>query len=395
MTPQKWYSIAVGLAACLACSVAVAQHSAGHGVHPPMPDAKLFVHARAAEAPSLSAFVDVPLKIRSASSSQELAQAITLSDPPVAIRAVRYLPSGALRQDVSSDESGKSPPAIEVSIEGPSQSFRRWLLADDPERNRLISYIGTWRFMVVPDPGERDTLFKQFETELTRTPSVRIIAAGGDSWRELPLEVGQLQSIPELNCTMQVREFFTDYAMDRTALTPSNQSDRKKNPAAFVEIEYEGVKEARWVFAKFPDFTPAGGQSLPFRIVLDCPIEAGANTPDFAVVYVAGGGHEVWTRASGKTTATAAQADEKINIPGSQYAFRLLRTLASARLTESYTEAAPGKGSAAVEFEYPSADGIAARVWLGMGQFRRIATSQGALLLGFDDRAGPQTSAHP
>ena len=384
------------LACCLTaacCSAASGQHG-GHGVHPPMPDTRFFVHVGAAEGAS-SSFSDTALRIRSASSSEDIDQLVASPDSSASVRVVRYLPSAELEQSANADETGVGRPAVEIAVEGPSQTIRRWLLADDPERNRLISYIGTWRYIAVTGSSEGKTLYEQFENELTRPPTIRVSPIGKEDWREVSLELGRLQSLPELGCTVVVRQFLPDYAMDRTTLTPTSLSERKKNPAAFVEIEHRGVKDSRWVFAKFPDFAHASTSQVPFLAVLDCPIETDGNSPDFAIVTVAGSQHEVWTRKGGKSTVTPMTPGTQFAIPESQYGFHIVQYVSSARLVESYRPTGQTKGRPAINVAFSDKKGQDAELWLGMGHFQRIVTQQGPTVVGFDDRAGSSVKGHP
>ena len=383
------------LACCLTvacCSAASGQHG-GHGVHPPMPDTRFFVHVGTAGGPS-SNFSDTALRIRSASSSEDIDQLVASPDSSASVRVVRYLPSAELEQSAIADETGVGRPAVEIAVEGPSQAFRRWLLADDPERNRLISYIGTWRYMAVDGSSERKALFELFENEPTRPPTIRVSSAENEDWREVSLELNRLQSLPELGCTVVVRQFLPDYAVDRETLTPTSLSERKRNPAAFVEIEHRGVKDTRWVFAKFPDFAHASTSQVPFRAVLDCPIETDGNSPDFAIVTVAGSQHEVWTRKGGKTTVTPMTPGIQFAIPESQYGFRLGKHVPCARLVETYRATAQAKGRPAIKVEFSDEKGKNAELWLGMGHFQRIVTQRGAFLVGFDDRSGSSVEGH-
>jgi hypothetical protein len=130
-------------------------------------------------------------------------------------------------------------------------------------------------------------------------------------------------------------------------------------------------------------------------LVLDCPIETDGSAPDVAIVTVGRSRHESWVRFNGKTTANPLEPNTKTEIPGSQYGFEVVRFLPSARMVEKYIPAPHGKGKPAVEIEFPDKNGAPTTMWLGLGHFRRITTPDGAALVGFDDRPGTPSAAHP
>ena len=373
---------------------AVWAQPSGHGVHPPRPDTQLFVTLQAPEVqPPIGK--DVPLQLRSPFRAEALQQTIELPESLGALRAVQYLPAAQLEQSVAPGESAPGPGAIELAVEGPTQSFRRWLLADDPERNRLMSYIASWRYMTVADETQRNALFTQFETEFTRSPTLRVAALSGSTWREFVAEEGKAYVDDELGCTVSVKRFFPDYAIDPSTLSPSNQSQRRRNPAVLVEIQQRGTVEDRWVFSKFPEFSHAGGARLPVRIILDCAMETEGATPDFAMVTIGKSTHEVWTRTAGKATSTDLTKDHPVVVPGSSYVFRLTGFVPNARIVESYRPADKGKGRPAVEFEVSSGQSPPGRWWLELGQTRRLPTPGGAVWVGLQDHPTSIGKAHP
>jgi len=378
----------------VAAGGAVLGQPSGHGVHPPMPDTKLFVTLQSPESrPPVGR--DVPLELRSTSSAETLQQSIECPESRGTLRAVQYLPAAQLDQSAAADESGKGACALELAIEGPTQSFHRWLLADDPERNRLMSYIATWRYMTVADQTQRDALFAQFDTEFTRPPTIRVAAASGTKWLELAAEVGKVLTDDELSVTVTVKQFFPDYAIDQTTLSPSNQSQRRRNPAAQVEIKHDGKVEDRWVFSKFPDFSHGGGERMPFRIVLECAVETEGTTPDFAVVTVGQATHQVWSRVAGKASSAEFGKDQPVAVPGSTYKFRLAEFLPDARIVETYRPADKGKGRPAVEFEFSKGDEQPVRWWVELGQSRRLPTPDATLFIGLQDHPTASAKAHP
>lgn len=382
----------VGFAALFACAAAQGQ-SSGHGVHPPMPGTRLYVTLQNPQSTPPSN-QDVPLELRSSSSPETLQQKIEAPGFPAGLRAVRYVPASQLEQRGQAVEKG-GVCAIELAIEGPTQSFRRWLLADDPERNRLMSYIGTWRYMAVGDEASREALFGQFETEFTRAPTLRIGSLSDSTWREISAEVGKEHRDVESGFMVTVKQFFPDYAIDQTTLSPTNQSSRRRNPAVQVEIKRGEKVEDRWVFSKFPEFSHAGGERLPLRVILECAMETEGATPDFAVVTAGKATHEVWTRAAGRVTRAALSKDQVVSVPGSAYGFRMTEFIGDGRIVESYRPADNGKGRPAVEFEIAGGEGDSKKLWLELGQTRRVETAGGAVFVGLQDHPTAGAKGHP
>jgi len=285
------YAACGGMAALPPAARTYAQHPT-HTTHPLMQSERLYVHCQLLNL-SPPKTVVTPLVITSPLVGERLNQVIELPSPTAPVRVLQFLPHASMKQNVVSAAEGGGSPAVEVSIEGPTQSYRRWLVADDPERNRLISYIGSWRYMSVADEAQRDELRRQYETEFTRDPTLFVARADGSGGHSLTVKVDAVQTFEDLNCKVRVRKFYTDYAMDRATQTPINQSDRRRNPAVLVDIEREGVTETRWVFAKFPGFEPQEGERLPFRVTLDCPAQAASEVADFVLVTIGRKTHEV------------------------------------------------------------------------------------------------------
>ena len=371
---------------------AYAQHP-GHSAHPLMHGQKLYLHVQLMDGGLVASdrgmstgaglTLDVPLKMVTSEAPQSLDQAIPLPAPRKSIIVRRYLPKAVLEQEVGPDESGKGPPAVEVSIVGPKQSFRRWLAANDPERNRLSSYIGTWRFMAVKSKAERDALWRQFETEFTRVPEIVVRGSKGSVEQRIPAEVGRTYELDNPPGKLTVKKFHPDCGMDRSTGEAKNQSERRRNPAVLIEIEGAGTQESRWVFAKFPGFAPAQGHVLPYQVTLDCAIEPAEGLPDFAIVAV-GDGTELWTRSNGATKAGTIAAGEKVPVPGSSYQFEIGRIVSSARLTEFYKK--DEKGKAALEVEYVGSDAEPGKVWVELGHSRSVNSADGAIMVSFQMR---------
>ena len=325
----------------------------------------------------------------------KLRQTIELPAPCEPIQLVRYLPSATMEQEVVPEDGGRGRPAIELFISGPTQSYKRWLIADDPDRNRLVSFIGTWRYMAVADRGQRDELLKQFETELTRGPRITVSRPGIEGVHEFDLSVGTVQRIGDLDCTVRVLDFYPHYAMDRETMTPTNRSDRRQNPAVHIEIEHRDVTERRWVFSKFPDFTADPTSGLPFRVTLDCPGESTRAVPDFALVTVSGKKTEAWTRNDGKTSTSPLRVKESVPIPGSRYVFSITAFVSAGRMVERFVRAEPGKGVPVILIRVPGEAETQTELWLESGKPRTVLTPHGVLTVSFGARPSQPTGAHP
>jgi hypothetical protein len=375
-------------------AVAAGAPQSGHAVHPPMPGQEYTILCRL-ETPDKPIIVEAPLKLASPTVPATLEQIVQLPAPLAPIKLVQYLPSAKLKQDVLPDKSKKSPPAVQISVEGPTQSYQAWLAAGDPERNRLVSLIGTWRYMAVGDVRQRDDLFGQFQTELTRDPRI-IVSRGEDGAHcELPLRIGESQTAGSLGCKIRVRSFFGHFAMDDKTRKPTNVSDKRLNPAALVEVEDGSTKEERWVFAKFPEFARDKAPSGRYQVVLDCPIDKLRESPDFAIVTTGNSRHDVWLRSRDKITSKPAETGSQFEIVGSQYRFRITRFVESGKLVEEYSPAESRDAVPAVRIESVDMSGSPVTVWLALGKNRVLLTVLGPMTVTFGDKlAGPQPQ-HP
>jgi hypothetical protein len=358
---------------------------AEHGFHPPMPDQKLYFYCHL-DGGAEPVDVHVPLKLTSPSAPAELDQVVTLPTPLPPVSLKQYLPKAVLEQRAVPDEGPDAGRAVQVSIDGPSQSFRRWLVANDVDRNRLVSFIGTWRYMAVDDPRQRGKLLEQFENELTRSPVVLIQRTDTGRSAEVPAVAGTVSSLPALDCTVRVREFLPDFAFDNKTNQPVKKSDKRVNPAVKVVLERNGTREERWAFAKFPQFRSGSEDKLPFRVTLDCPLEKQGNTPDFMLVTVGVDAHEVWTRLADEVTAKALSLGEPVEITGSQYTFQLADYIPSGRLVEHYSSSQGRDTVTALQVEIPDASGAPKSFWLELGKQRVVPTAGGPITLAF----GPQ-----
>jgi len=365
-------------------------------MHPLMENQKLVLRAQIANTQPRKQ-IEEPLALNPSTAEQSVKLKVDLPAPYAPLTVIHYLAQAQLQQEVSNAESGAGQPAIELSIEGPTQSFRRWLVAGDPERDRLSSYIGTWRFMAVGSQSDADALRKEFDTEFTRPPVIVVSAPGATAHppSRFAVQEGATFSVDALQCKVTVQKYFSDYAMDREKLRAVNQSARRHNPAVIIEIEKNGVKENRTVFAKFPGFSIAGTESLPIDVQLDCPVEPSGDVPDFALLHVADAGVRLMTRVDNGSTVRSLDENEFVSISGSPYRFRITRFVPSAKLVETYRRDVQGKP--AIEIEFAGKGGSTSSEWLEFGHTRTLETSAGPVVVSFEarDETPSQQGRHP
>jgi len=347
----------------LVASPATLRAQMDHGHHPAFAQQRYALKVHFTEN-SVQKVIRAPIELKDATAAETLDQVVALpaSLPPLYVRS--FLPSAKLEQSMVPDPTGDAPAATLVSIEGPRQSIARWMVADDPQRNRLTSLIGTWRFMTVADKQQRDQLFYDFQTEYSRSPRLQIAAAEGSTPTTITAEPGTIHDLPALGGRVRVLDFYPHYALSKESGQPVNVSAKRVNPALHVELERHGVKEKRWVFAQFPDYKTGEPEVIPWRLTLDCPAEGKSPRPDVAVVLTHPNSWEIWLRFADTTTAQAAKADQLVDLQGSQYAFRLRRMVSSGRLVERYTPSDAKDGVQAVRVDTVDAKGRDVTAWL-------------------------------
>jgi hypothetical protein len=375
------------LSASIGGGLAHAQQG-GHGYHPPMPDQQYRFRCRI-DSDKSPVMVDVPVELASPGQSGKLDQSVALPAPLKPIRLTHYLASAVLEQTVIPEDGENGRPAIELSINGPKQSFQRWLIADDPERNRLVSFIATWRFMVADNKEQRDALYEQFRTELTRTPVVQVVSKdGADSW-ELEAVPGVSQRLGSASAKIRIKKFYPHFAIDNETGKPISLSDKRMNPAALVEFKVGKKKSERWVFSAFPEYNTGADEDVPYNVTLACKADKEGNAPDFVVVALGANGHEVWTRWEGKVTSRVVTDDLRVEINETRYTFHIAESLPSGRLVERYTSSETKGSVPALQIETGDASNGLSRMWLESGKPRILRTVLGPMSVAF----GPGSSA--
>ncbi len=387
---------AVALVLLLLETVAAAAMPPGHGTHPLMPGQQLALTVQWSKDGKIR-HRSVPLKVPMVTAPAKLDQAIDLPESRTALRVVRYLPNAVRIQEVKEVPEGGGRPAVQLEITGPAESVTRWLTAGDPLRNRLVSLIGTWRFMAAGDEAVRARLLQQFRDELTRKP--RLVVKNprtDDEPKVLNLRVGKPQHIPEWDCTITVREFFPHYAFDDKTRKPINRSDNMRNPAAHVLVQCDDQRGEQGIFARFPRCGMHDKKPLPLQLRLDSPIAAERDVPDFALVAVQGQRVEVWIRYRGKTKVRTIKTGEFLDIADSAYRFAVRRFVSSGRLTERFEPAPSGRaGGPAIEVAYRSPDKVTEQCWLTPGRMETLMTESGAVSIRFDTQPITGMGKHP
>lgn len=370
---------------------AVAQMPPGH--HSSRPGQRYSLGIRIGDGPSTKA-LRVPVKLSSFTAPAELQQRIELPSPWVPVYVSQFLPHAELRQEVASSESAAGHPMTLLSIEGPEQTYTRWLVDGDPERNRLISLVGTWRFMVVEDRAARDQLWTDFTTELRRPPMLRIRSLHDGKETSIPAEAGKTHDLPDLGGRVIVHEFYSHYAMSDKTNKPVNVSPKRVNPAVLVELRANGQSEQRWVFSQFPDYGSDRPLVVPWKVMLDCPAEGKGQRPDVAIVMTRGSGWEAWVRHLGTTKTYDASGGVLIDLPSSPYQFRLKRTILSGRLMETYHTTQKRKGTPALLIESPDTKPHPLSVWLTPDKPRIVLLETGPVTFTLNAETGP-VGDHP
>jgi len=323
----------------------------------------------------------------------ELDVGVTMPSPWPSPRITRYLSQAVVTQLVVPAGEGDGRAAALLVLEGPKQTYERWLLADDPTRNRLVSLIGFWRFMAVADAAQRYELLRQFTRESDLHPSLTV--RRGDAVTEAPLMVGRTRELAEPKCRIKVVEVYPHLVLDPDTGRPKNLSDEPVNPAIRVELHAEGKMDERWVFARHPEMN-TGGTALPqFEVTLFYPSARVGTTPDYVLVSVAGSAPEVFQRLGRTITTQQAALDEKVPIPESKYTFRVSRFVPAARLHEEYQMSLSADARPALRLEVAPPGAAPIPIWIELGKERVITTAQGAMTVEFNRTDAASQGGHP
>ncbi len=364
----------------------------GFAAHPPIMNEEYVFRYRLENAGD-EAKGEVKLAMSSPVLPVELNQVITLPGESGSVTLRRYIPRAVREQTVVADETGASPSAVLVSIDGPSQSYQRWLIAGDPERNRLSSLIGHWRYIAVDNRKQRDLLFSEFKTERTRGARILVSKMDGSGLVKKTAKSDTVHKIPELGCTVRVKELFHDFAVDTKTAKHINKSDKRMNPAALVEIEHDGRREERLVFAKFPDYGSDTADALPIRVELDWALHERKPVPAYVVTTINKKDNESWSRFQGDSKSEPLKIGLKMPIPASAYTFHLQRFVPSGRLVEGFKPSETKGSVTALEIETIGASGERITTWLEMDVKRIVDTAHGKLAVEFGvPRAAPRHS---
>ncbi len=364
----------------LATQPALSQHG-GHGAHPLMPDQKLMVECKLLNTENYAP-LRVEAKLRDRNLPATLSQEIALPWLNEKLELTDYLPLAQLDQTViETDETGE--PAIFISIDGPTQSYQRWLMANVQERNRLVSFIGTWRFMAVKDTSQRDYLWEQFRTEYTRDPLLHVNGPDGLHRQQLPAAIGRKKELKGLDYSLEVLSFMPHFSMDEKTKQPRNQSQLRRNPAVMVRITGSGRQEDRWVFSKFPAYTSESTDRLPIEVTLDCPVQSTSQAPDYVIVTTGKNDLELWSRHQGKTDEQTLTINQPIDIAGSQYRFQLGQSIPHGKLVERYVSSDKPGAVPALRIASKLIIGLTSPLWIALNERRVVNTKAGPMAITF------------
>jgi len=389
MTPSPVRFCCRALAALSAVS-ALAAYPPGHTSRDTSGSAGLLFTCRVDTLPA-PVSAEINLEIPPSREPVDLAQELELPAPLSSIRLGLFIPKSKCKQSFVPEQGEDAHSGIEISIDGPSQSYQQWLIAGNPERNRLISLIGNWRYMAVDGIKQRNQLFEQFAKELTREPTIAISKLNGQAEHQFPLKIGETKTFADLNCSVRVREYFPHFVIDEASGKPINFSEKQENPAVLVEIRHEGRTEERWVFARFADFKADEFERLPFRITIQCPSEKTNDLPNFAIVSIGDTGHELWTHKDDKHLSRPIGLRDRIEIKPTDYTFHVSRFVPAGRLIETYVPTDQKVGRAALQIGTFDGNGNEVEIWLEKGKSRVIPTALGPMTIGF----GPRPSECP
>lgn len=364
-----------------------------HGFHPPMPGQVFQVQWKPA-GDGGGPWASAVLELGDPSQAATLKQVLKSGDGGPILTLVRFIPNAEFEQSVTpAPEGGRS--AVQLAIEGAKQSYRRWLIADDPDRNQLISLIGTWRYMSVPDRKGRDELFEQFRHEFDRPPILELATAAGDAER-LEAKEGVKHALDKAGVRMEVLKFYPHFGYDEQTKEPRNVSDARLNPAALIRLRQGAVVEDRWVFSKFPSYQKNDAAVVPCDARLDCPVEREHPSPDYVLVTTAAKETEAWLRFQGKVEAMPLEVGKPQPIPAARYTYAMERFVPAGKLEETYKPAA-GRGSVtAIQVQAAVGEGRMEDTWIEAGQSRTVQTSDGPMMVTFGSPSAVQgMGGHP
>ena len=341
--------------------------------------------------------IELPQKV--ATAGAELSQVIELPETLGTITLRRYLQRAWPDQIVVPDVNGEASAAVELSFKGLSRSYKRWLIADDVQRNRLASMVGRWRYVATRNQAHRDRVFAEFKGERSRKPNLLVSGPDKSNPQAWTFEVGEKSALGTQGVSIRVLRFVESFTIDRETNEVTSASSEYNNPA--VQIEFtDGDKSARrWVFAKFPDFNMHDGDAIAIHVRLDCPIHQANPQPDFVVVTIGDSSHEIWSRIKGSVAVIPVALGETVPVAETGYVFSITRFVPSGRLVETYLPSERSGAVTSLQVEFDDDKGTTQTVWLEAGKPSTMTTNQGFLTLGFGRKsataANTQQPPHP
>jgi len=162
------------------------------------------------------------------------------------VKVLRYLPDSEVKEELIAGEPD-DPPAVLVELQSEGHRFSRWLLADDQGRWAMrsagFSLMASRRYVppkptaTMPSKGTITATVagKQYEVDVAE-------ALAGP----VPLADGKV--------TLQVKQYLERAFVDVDRKL-KDSPERPLNPAVVVELNKDGRKEKRIVFARFGDIS--------------------------------------------------------------------------------------------------------------------------------------------
>lgn len=179
--------------------------------------------------------------------STEIGKVQPVPKSPYAVTVKDFIPDAALLEEAVNTSEDIKNPAIFVQLYGSEKvSVEGWLVAKDrnwyvdSKRNLKLEY----QWVASMDDLEKAT------STVTKPAQPKLVVRlkGKDVSREFPIEVGKDFSLEDYQ--FKILDFTLNFTQRGTPI----REQQPENPAVQVELQGPQGKEARWVFANFPDW---------------------------------------------------------------------------------------------------------------------------------------------
>ncbi len=339
-----------------------------------------FFHAQIGKGKDLVA-VKSPLVLPTIMKATSLDQLVDAPKGLGPIRVVRFIPAATLKQKVRvPTDSEKAGSAIELGIIGRKQSYRRWLVANDPRRDRLSSLIGNWRLIEARTQAELDTLRASYEHE--RYGHLRIQRSPKGPVISLLARPGSKTSLSRDGVDIEILEFFPHFDFDDHH-KPRTRSGRNLNPAALIRLRDGDLVEERFVFARDFDISRNESRRVSLQVRLDCPISDAKTPASFILVHRPNGTVGLWSSDDAPSLKKTIAPDQSVRIPRSNYVFQILRHEPRAIIEDQWVEDPKGRDTVMqIELTEPTQKRVTSH-WLRLGKPLHLKTPKGLMTVLF------------